>query len=167
MLLSVALLCLVFPVCFSIPVCSSQNPCNVILVQDCGVAGDTNTRSILTALQSPAINLLGIVASYGDNWQTISYAHCRMVLEILGNVSEKKNIPVWFGSDRPVTKTRNETLQWNRKYAGTRWLGMYNPTSVSDVNHGPGMCKPNKCKRCQQSSPQVFLPLPMTPAVVP
>jgi len=56
----------------------------VIINEDCSGPGGSNMQTLLTLIQSPQVEVLGITVVSGDQWLKEEVAHTLRLLEIIG-----------------------------------------------------------------------------------
>src|SRR5215472_6733903 len=76
----------------------------VIINEDCSGPGGSNMQTLLTMIQSPQVEVLGITVVSGDQWRDEEVAHTLRLLEIIG----RADIPVVPGAEFPLVRTRPE-----------------------------------------------------------
>src|ERR1700755_3417035 len=76
----------------------------VIINEDCSGPGGSNMQTLLTLIQSPQVEVLGITVVSGDAWRDEEVAHTLRLLEIIG----RSDIPVVPGAAFPLVRTREE-----------------------------------------------------------
>src|ERR1700729_4600006 len=87
--------------------CSAQPRRKVIINEDCSGPGGSNLQTLLTLIQSPQVEVLGITVVSGDQWRDEELAHTLRLLEIIG----RTDIPVLSGAAFPLLRTRKEAPQ--------------------------------------------------------
>ena len=76
----------------------------VIIDQDASGPGGSNLQAIMTLVQSPRVEPLGITVVTGDQWRDEELAHTLRLLELVG----RTDIPVVPGAVFPLVHTREE-----------------------------------------------------------
>src|SRR6516162_10047368 len=90
----------------------AQERRKVIIDQDCSGPGGSNLQTLLTMIQSPQVEVLGITVVSGDQWRDEEVAHTLRLLEIVG----RTDIPVVPGAEFPLVRTRQEAQAWQERY---------------------------------------------------
>jgi len=84
----------------------------VIIDQDCSGPGVSNMQTLLTLIQSPVVEVLGITVVSGNQWRDEEVAHTLRLLELLG----RTDIPVVPGAVFPLVHRRKEAQLWQARY---------------------------------------------------
>ena len=110
-------------VCF--PAWSQQSSAKrkVIIDQDASGPGGSDQQAILSLVQSPQTEVLGITVVTGDAWLKEEVAHTLRTLEIIG----RTDIPVLAGAGYPLVRRKPETEIWEQEYGSIPWLGAWTP----------------------------------------
>src|SRR5579862_9835828 len=95
----------------------------VIINEDCSGPGGSNLQTLLTMIQSPQIEVLGITVVSGDQWLDEELAHTLRLLEIIG----RTDIPVMRGAEFPLVHTREEAMLWQDRFGKVSYLGAWDP----------------------------------------
>ena len=117
---------LVFCIFFALAVNSpgfAQQRRKVIIDQDCSGPGGSNMQTLLTLIQSPQVEVLGITVVSGNQWRDEEIAHTLRLLELIG----RTDIPVVPGAEYPLVRRQQETEQWERQFGSVAWLGAWTP----------------------------------------
>jgi purine nucleosidase len=93
----------------------------VIINEDCSGPGGSNMQTLLTMIQSPQVEVLGITVVSGDQWLNEEVAHTLRLLEIIG----RTDIPVVPGAEHPLVRTRQEAQFWQERYGGVAYAGAW------------------------------------------
>ncbi len=93
----------------------------VILNEDCSGPGGSNMQTLLTMIQSPQVEVLGITVVSGDQWLDEEVAHTLRLLEIIG----RSDIPVIAGARFPLVRTRQEAQIWQERYGKVAYAGAW------------------------------------------
>lgn len=104
----------------------SQQPSGkrkVIVDQDAAGPGGSDQQAILSLIQSPQTEVLGITVVTGDGWLKEEIAHTLRMLEIVG----RTDIPVVAGAGLPLVRRKDETVLWEQQYGSIPWLGAWTP----------------------------------------
>ena len=56
----------------------------IIINQDCSGPGGSNMQTLLTLIQSPRVEVLGITVVSGNQWRDEEVAHTLRLLELIG-----------------------------------------------------------------------------------
>ena len=101
----------------------SQVRRKVIIDEDCAGPGGSNLQAMMTFIQSPQVEPLGVAVVTGDQWRDEEMAHTLRLLEIVG----RPDIPVLLGAAFPLVHTREETEVWEKLYGKINYLGAWDP----------------------------------------
>ena len=93
----------------------------VIINEDCSGPGGSNMQTLLTMIQSPQVEVLGITVVSGDQWLDEEVAHALRLLEIIG----RSDIPVVAGARFPLVRTRQEAQVWQEHYGKVAYAGAW------------------------------------------
>ena len=93
----------------------------VIINEDCSGPGGSNMQTLLTMIQSPQVEVLGITIVSGDQWLDEEVAHTLRLLEIIG----RTDIPVVPGAEFPLVRTRQEAQAWQERYGKVEYAGAW------------------------------------------
>lgn len=93
----------------------------VIINEDCSGPGGSNMQTLLTMIQSPQVEVLGITIVSGDQWRDEEVAHTLRLLEIIG----RTDIPVAPGAEYPLVRTRVEAQLWQERYGKVAYAGAW------------------------------------------
>src|SRR6478672_1626699 len=99
----------------------SQPRRKVIINEDCSGPGGSNMQTLLTLIQSPQVEVLGITVVSGDQWLKEEVAHTLRLLEIIG----RADIPVIPGAEFPLVRTRDEAQTWQQRYGKVAYAGAW------------------------------------------
>jgi inosine-uridine nucleoside N-ribohydrolase len=102
-------------------VASAQPRRKVIINEDCSGPGGSNMQTLLTLIQSPQVEVLGITVVSGDQWRDEEVAHTLRLLEIIG----RSDIPVVPGAAFPLVRTREEAQAWQLRYGKVAYAGAW------------------------------------------
>jgi inosine-uridine nucleoside N-ribohydrolase len=95
----------------------------IIIDQDAAGPGGSDQQAILSLVQSPQTEVLGITVVTGDAWLKEEVAHTLRTLEIIG----RTDIPVAPGAEFPLVRRKDETELWEQQYGSVPWLGAWTP----------------------------------------
>lgn len=95
----------------------------IIIDQDASGPGGSDQQAILSLVQSPHTEVLGITVVTGDAWLKEEVAHTLRTLEIIG----RTDIPVVAGAEYPLVRRKEETELWEQQYGSIPWLGAWTP----------------------------------------
>jgi hypothetical protein len=104
----------------------SQQPSakrKIIIDQDASGPGGSDQQAILSLVQSPQTEVLGITVVTGDAWLKEEVAHALRTLEIIG----RTDIPVVAGAGYPLVRRKEETELWEQEYGSIPWQGAWTP----------------------------------------
>jgi inosine-uridine nucleoside N-ribohydrolase len=112
-------------------VCSAQKRL-VLIDQDGSGPGGSNQMAMLTLLQSPQAEVLGITMVTGNAWRDEETLHTLRMLELTGHA----NIPVAKGAVFPLVRTQLETQISSALDGKVTWLGAWGqgPTTLIEKN---------------------------------
>ena len=116
----------------------------VIVNEDCSGPGGSNMQTLLTMIQSPQVEVLGITVVSGDQWRDEEVAHTLRLLEIVG----RTDIPVFSGATFPLVRTRAEAQLWQDRYGKVAYAGAWDdrwwhaPSVVPPLPEGQPTTKP-------------------------
>ena len=99
----------------------AQRPRKVIINQDCSGPGGSNMQTLLTLIQSPKVEVLGITVVSGNQWRDEEVAHTLRLLELIG----RTDIPVVPGAVFPLVHRRNEAILWQARYGKVEFAGAW------------------------------------------
>jgi purine nucleosidase len=93
----------------------------VIIDQDCSGPGGSNMQTLLTLIQSPAVEVLGITVVSGNQWRDEEVARTLRLLELIG----RTDIPVVPGAVFPLVHRRKEAQLWQARYGKVAFAGAW------------------------------------------
>ena len=93
----------------------------VIINEDCSGPGGSNMQTLVTLIQSPHVEVLGITVVSGDQWLREEVAHTLRLLEIIG----RTDIPVMAGAEFPLVRTRHEAQLWQQQFGQVAYAGAW------------------------------------------
>ena len=108
-------------ICLIATVCLAQPRRKIIINEDCSGPGGSNMQTLLTLIQSPQVEVLGITVVSGDQWRNEEVAHTLRLLEIIG----RTDIPVVPGAEFPLVRTRKEAQMWQERYGKVAYAGAW------------------------------------------
>jgi purine nucleosidase len=123
-ILAAATLLLITPPAFG------QQKRKVIIDEDCAGPGGSDLQAVLSLINSPETDVLGITVVTGDAWRDEEVAHALRLLEIIG----RTDIPVHPGAVFPLLNTREEAGEWENRYGEMAWMGAW---KSRQPYHGP------------------------------
>ncbi len=100
---------------------SAQSRRKVIIDQDCSGAGGSNMQTLLTLIQSPQVEVLGIAVVSGNQWRDEEVARTLRLLEIIG----RTDIPVLRGAAFPLVRRPGEARLWQKRYGKVAFAGAW------------------------------------------
>ena len=124
-----ALLIFVFLAAAS-PLAAAEQKRKVIIDQDCAGPGGTDMQALLTLINSPLTDVLGITVVTGDAWRDEEVQHALRLLEIIG----RTDIPVLPGAVFPIVNSKEAVAEWEKKYGKVTYQGAWN---FGNPVHGP------------------------------
>ena len=107
-------------IAFAALVCSAQKRL-VLIDQDGSGPGGSNQMAMLSLLQSPQVEVLGITMVTGNAWRDEETLHTLRMLELTGH----SNIPVAKGAVFPLVRTELETRIAAALDGKVTWLGAW------------------------------------------
>lgn len=123
------LLCGLLAIAAATPL-AAQGKRKVIIDQDCAGPGGTDMQAILTLLNSPQTDVLGITVLTGDAWRDEEVLHTLRLLEIVG----RTDVPVVPGAVFPLVNTKEDIARWEKIYGKIIYQGAWN---FGNPVHGP------------------------------
>jgi purine nucleosidase len=99
----------------------AQQRRKVIIDQDCSGPGGSNMQTLLTLIQSPAVEVLGITVVSGNQWRDEEVARTLRLLELIG----RSDIPVVPGAVFPLVHRRKEAQLWQARYGKVEFAGAW------------------------------------------
>jgi inosine-uridine nucleoside N-ribohydrolase len=133
-------------VCLSALLCVTSNPVHaagkrlVVISQDGSGPGGSNMMSMMTLLQSPAVDLLGITIVTGNAWRDDEVRHTLRMLELIG----RPDVPVVPGSVFPLVRSQEETRLTVPLYGQYGWLGAWGQRPDVITTRHAGLVEPDK-----------------------
>jgi purine nucleosidase len=109
---------------------TAQSRRKVIIDQDCAGPGGTDMQALLTLINSPDTQVLGITVVTGDAWRDEEVQHALRLLEIIG----RTDIPVVPGAVFPLVSSKEEIALWEKRYGEIVYQGAWN---FGNPVHGP------------------------------
>jgi purine nucleosidase len=110
----------------------AQSHRKVIIDQDCAGPGGTDMQAILSLINSPDTDVLGITVLTGDAWRDEEVQHTLRLLEIIG----RTDIPVFPGAAFPLVSSKEYIAKWETLYGNVVYQGAWNYAKGHAV-HGP------------------------------
>ena len=122
--------------------CSAAQKRLVLIDQDGFGPGGSNQMSILSLLQSPQVEVLGITMVTGDGWRDEDTLHTLRMLELTGHA----NVPVARGAVFPLVRTQDDTRISSAVDGKVTWLGAWGlgPTTLIETAKGVTPVTPDK-----------------------
>src|ERR1700722_14752060 len=117
---------------------AAQNPSaapgsrKVIIDQDASGPGGSDMQAILTVVQSPATDVLGITVVTGDAWLAEEVQHTLRLMEIIG----RTDIPGVPGAAFPLVNSKEYIARWETMHGKIVYQGAWNFAPGNAV-HGP------------------------------
>jgi purine nucleosidase len=99
----------------------AQQRRKVIIDQDCSGPGGSNMQTLLTLIQSPKVDVLGITVVSGNQWRDEEIARTLRLLELIG----RTDIPVVPGAEFPLVHRYKEALLWQARYGKVEFAGAW------------------------------------------
>jgi purine nucleosidase len=104
----------------------------VIIDQDAAGPGGSDMQAILSLVQSPETDVLGITVVSGDAWLAEEVQHTLRLMEIIG----RADIPVVPGAAFPLVNTKEYIARWETMHGKILYQGAWNFATGHAV-HGP------------------------------
>src|SRR3989442_4793209 len=130
------------------PVAAAQARRKVIIDQDAAGPGGTDMQAILSLINSPETEVLGITVLTGDAWRDEEVQHTLRLLEIIG----RTDIPVVPGAVFPLVNSKEYIAKWETLYGKVDYQGAWNyarghavhgPTEIPPMPEGAPAIKPS------------------------
>src|SRR3984885_3913820 len=99
----------------------AQQRRKVIINQDCSGPGGSNMQTLLTLIQSPQVEGLGITVVSGNQGREEEGAHSLRLVEVIG----RTDIPVVPGAVFPLVHRRKEAQVWQVMYGKVAFAGAW------------------------------------------
>lgn len=109
-----------------------QGKRKVIIDQDAAGPGGSDMQAILSLVNSPDTEVLGITILTGDAWRDEEVQHTLRLMEIIG----RPDIPVVPGAVFPLVNTKEYMAKWETMYGKLVYQGAWNFAKGHAV-HGP------------------------------
>src|SRR5271166_471796 len=122
----------------------AQQRRKTVINQDCSGPGGSNMQTLLTLIQSPQVEVLGITVVSGNQWRDEEVAHTLRLLELIG----RTDIPVVPGAVFPLVHRRNEAILWQARYGKLAFAGAWDdrwwhePDVIPQLPEGQPTTKP-------------------------
>jgi inosine-uridine nucleoside N-ribohydrolase len=104
----------------------------VVIDQDAAGPGGSDMQAILSLVQSPETDVLGITVVSGDAWLAEEVQHTLRLMEIIG----RADIPVVPGAAFPLVNTKEYMARWETMHGKIIYQGAWNFAAGHAV-HGP------------------------------
>ena len=115
---------------FLLPPLDAAGKRKIIIDEDCSGPGGTNMQAVLTLVNSPETEVLGITVPTGDAWRDEEVQHVLRLLEIIG----RPDIPVVPGAVFPLINRKEFIARWEKQYGKVVYQGAWN---TGKPVHGP------------------------------
>jgi inosine-uridine nucleoside N-ribohydrolase len=127
----------------------------VLIDQDGSGPGGSNQMAILSLLQSPQVEVLGITMVTGNAWRDEETMHTLRMLELTGHA----NVPLAKGAVFPLVRTQQEAQLTAAIDGKVTWLGAWGqgPSTLVETAHGVTPVTPDNL---QAHGPYEIPPLP-------
>src|ERR1700690_1531585 len=103
-----------------------------IIDQDAAGRGGTDMKAILSLVNSPDTNVVGITVLTGDAWRDEEVQHTLRLMEIIG----RADIPVVPGAVFPIVSSKEYIAKWETLHGKLVYQGAWNYAKGHAV-HGP------------------------------
>ena len=100
----------------------AQGKRKVIIDQDASGPGGSDMQAILSLVNSPDTDVLGITVLTGDAWRDEEVQHTLRLMEIIG----RADIPVVPGAVFPLVSSKEYILNWEKTYGKMVYMGAWN-----------------------------------------
>jgi inosine-uridine nucleoside N-ribohydrolase len=139
---------------FAAIVCPAQRRL-VLIDQDGSGPGGSNQMAMLSLLQAPQVEVLGITMVTGNAWRDEETLHTLRMLELTGHA----NVPVAKGAVFPLVRTQEETRLSAALDGKVTWLGAWGqgPTTLVETEKGVTPVIP---ERLESHAPYVIPAMP-------
>ncbi len=119
---------------FGAAVCPAQKRL-VLIDQDGSGPGGSNQMAMLSLLQSPQVEVLGVTMVTGNAWRDEETLHTLRMLELTGHA----NVPLARGAVFPLVRTQEETRLTAALDGQVTWLGAWGQGPTTLVEHPGGV----------------------------
>ena len=136
------------------PPCVAQKRL-VLIDQDGSGPGGSNQMAMLSLLQSPQVEVLGITMVTGNAWRDEETLHTLRMLELTGH----SNVPVAKGAVFPLVRTQRETQISAQIDGKVSWLGAWGQGPTMLVENGKSVT-PVTPDTLQSHGPYEIPPMP-------
>lgn len=119
------------------PLVRPQEPLKVIIDQDAAGPGGSDMQAMLSIINSPETEVLGITVPTGNAWRDEGVLHTLRMLEIIG----RTDIPVVPGAVFPLVSSREYIVGWEKLHGKVPYQGAWNYAKNHPV-HGPDEIPP-------------------------
>jgi purine nucleosidase len=137
------------------PLCLAQKRL-VLIDQDGSGPGGSNQMAMLSLLQSPKVEVLGITMVTGNAWRDEETLHTLRMLELTGHA----NVPVAKGAVFPLVRSQKETQLEEALVGKVTWLGAWGQGPTMLMETGNGGVKPVTPDHLQSHQPYEIPPMP-------
>jgi purine nucleosidase len=127
----------------------------VLIDQDGSGPGGSNQMAMLTLLQAPNVEVLGITMVTGNAWRDEETLHTLRMLELTGH----GNVPVAKGAVFPLVRTERETRLAEALYGKVAWLGAWGEGQTTLVETAGGVT-PMTTGQFREHGPYEIPPMP-------
>ncbi len=100
----------------------AQGKRKVIIDQDAAGPGGTDMQAILSLINSPDTDVLGITVLSGDAWRDEEVLHTLRLMEIIG----RTDIPVVPGAAFPLVNSKEYIAKWETLHGKLVYQGAWN-----------------------------------------
>ncbi len=133
-------------VCLAFLLCALAVPAHaagrrlIVISQDGSGPGGSNMMSLMTLLQSPAVDVLGITIVTGNAWRDDEVRHTLRMLELIG----RPDVPVVPGAVFPLVRTQEETRLAVPLHGQFGWLGAWGQRPEVITTQHAGLVEPDR-----------------------
>jgi len=138
----------------SVAVCPAQKRL-VLIDQDGSGPGGSNQMAMLSLLQAPQVQVLGITMVTGNAWRDEETLHTLRMLELTGHT----NVPVAKGAVFPLVRSQRDTQLAEAINGKVTWLGAWGQGPTTLVETASGVT-PSTPEKLQAHGPYEIPPMP-------
>src|SRR5450631_316301 len=135
-------------------VCSAQKRL-VLIDQDASGPGGSDQMAIMSLLEAPNVQVLGITTVTGNAWRDEETLHTLRMLELTGHT----NVPVAKGAVFPLVRSQRDTQLAEAINGKVTWLGAWGQGPTTLVETASGIT-PSTPEKLQSHGPYEIPPMP-------
>lgn len=133
----------------------------VLIDQDGSGPGGSNQMAMMTLLESPRAEVLGITMVTGDAWRDEETEHTLRMLELIG----RSDVPVAKGAVFPLVRTEEETRLQVPLVGQVAWLGAWGEGPMTPGNTTTGVVSAKPAMHAPDLVPPMAEGAPHTKAI--